>query len=250
MYPIEYTWTSMPMVVTTISSTAVRLSTRKPTSTERLPAGIQCQSVTATTDSPPLPRTFATTTIAHSHDSTTAPTGAQNASRPSRRPTVAVTMNPARGSATIRTTSSCSRVTPPASSAHRVVLVDERRLPVAEDGDHDRQPDGRLGSGDGDHQQRDHRPVALQVRDERPERHDGEIHPVEHQLDRHEHGDRVPAGEEAERADREERAGEREVRVELLGDAHQPASFSRFARNTPPITAARSSTLTASKAST
>src|SRR6185295_8452806 len=174
MYPIEYTWTSMPIVVTTISSTAVRLSTRKPTSTEKLPAGIQCHSVTATTDSPPLPRTFATTTIAHNHDSTTAPTGAQNASSPSRRPTVAVTMKPASGRAMIRTTSSCSRLTRPASSAHRVVLVDERGLAVAEDGDDDRQADGRLGGRDGDHQQRDHRAVALQVRDERPERHDGE----------------------------------------------------------------------------
>src|SRR6185503_11559218 len=169
MYPIEYTWTSMPIVVTTMSSTAVSWSTRKPMSTEKLPAGIQCQRVIATPASPaPPPSTFATTIIAAIHDSTTAPTGAQNASSPSRRPIVAVTMNPASGSAMIRTVSS-SRLTPRASSAHRVVLVDERRLAVAEDGDDDREPDGRLRGGHRHDHQRDHRAVALEVRDERAE---------------------------------------------------------------------------------
>src|SRR5258706_3009248 len=241
----------MPIVVTTISSRAVKWSTRKPTATVKLRAGIQCKSVTATARSPPVPRTFATTSIAASHDSTTAPTGTQNASSPRRRPTTAVTRNPASGSAMMRTTRSCTRLTQLASSAHGVVLVDERRLAVAEDGDDDREADGRLGGGDGHDHQRDHRAVTLQIGDERAERHDAEIHRIEHQLDGHQHRDRVPAGEEPERPDGEQRAGERQVRVELLGDAHQPvASFSRLARNTPPITAARSSTLTASKAST
>src|SRR6476646_4705796 len=250
MYPIEYTWTSMPMVVTTISRTAVRLSTRKPTSTEKPPAGIQCQSVTATVVSPPPPSTLATTIIAASHDRTTAPTGAQNASRPSRRPIVAVTMNPASGRAMMRTTRACNMVTRRASSAHRVVLVDERRLAVAEDRDDDRQPDRRLGRGYRHDQQRDHRAVALQLRDERAERDDGQVHGVEHQLDRHQHRDRVAPGEKPERADGEQHSRERQVGVELLGDTHQPTSFSRLARNTPPTTAASSSTLTASKAST
>src|SRR4029079_7326175 len=141
---------------------------------------------------------------AASQDRTTAPTGAQNASSPRRRPTVAVTTKPASGSAMIRTTSSWSRLTTRPSSPHRVVLVDERRLAVTEDGDDDRQPDGRLGGGHGDDQERDHRAVPLQVRHEGADRDDGEVDAVEHELDRHEHRDRVPAGEEAERADREQ----------------------------------------------
>src|SRR6185369_4250271 len=243
----------MPIVVTTMSRTAVSWSTRKPMSTEKLPAGIQCHNVTATADPSPPPSTCATTSIAASQDRTTAPTGAQNASSPRRRPMVAVTMKPASGSAMIRMTSSWSKLTwrtSPASSAHRVVLVDEWRLPVAEDGDDDRQADGRLRGGHGHDQQRDDRAVALQIRDERTERDDGQVDAIEHELDRHEHRDRVPAGEEAERADREQRTGQREVRVQLLGDAHQGTSFSRLARKTPPMTAARRSTLTASKAST
>src|SRR5690349_24450007 len=123
-------------------------------------------------------------------------------------------MNPANGSAMTRTTSSWYRLMPrlawrspshgsPRSSAHRVVLVDQGRLAVAEDGDDDREADGRLGGGHGHDHQRDHRAVALQVGDEGPEGHDREIHRVEHQLDGHEHRDGVPSGEEPERADRE-----------------------------------------------
>src|SRR5690242_13276057 len=132
-------------------------------STWNVPAGIQCQSVTATLASLPPPSTLITTVIAASHDSTTAPTGIHEAFRPSLRPIVAVTMKPASGSAMIAIVSACSVVTTTASSAHRVVLVDERRLAVAEDGDDDRQPDRRLSGRDRHDHQRDHGAVALEV---------------------------------------------------------------------------------------
>ena len=41
MYPIEYTWTSRPIVVTTMSRHAVSGSMTMPTSTWNSPAGIQ-----------------------------------------------------------------------------------------------------------------------------------------------------------------------------------------------------------------
>src|SRR5688572_468090 len=250
----------MPIVVTTMSRAALRLSTTKPTSTTKSPAGIHSQRKTWRPSSPNDPPSVAATTIiAATHDATTAPTGIQNALRPSRRPIAAVTTKPASGSAMTRTVSSswvvtghpARRRTGRASSAHRVVLVDERRLAVAEDGDDDREADRCLRRRDGHDHERDDRAVTLQRRDERAEGDNRQVHRVEHQLDRHEHGDRVPPREEAERADREQDSREREVRVELVGDPHQPpCPCSRLARNTPPMTAARSSTLTASNART
>ena len=90
---------------------------------------------------------------------------------------------------------------------------------------------------------------------------------VEHQLDGHEHGDGVAPGQEAEGADGEQERRQRQVRVERL--AHGSSAGGRSlaaatgrrsiglrlglvarARKTPPMTAARSSTLTTSKAST
>ena len=60
------------------------------------------------------------------------------------------------------------RRSPGRSLPHRVVLVDERRLLVAVDRDHDRQADRRLGRRDGDDDQRDDRRARLERRDERP----------------------------------------------------------------------------------
>src|SRR5689334_14264842 len=217
MYPIEYTWTSMPIVVTTTSSTDVRLSTRNPNSTLKSPAEIHVQIGTLSAPSSPstTPWNVAMTYIAASHAPMTAATGIQNALAPSRRPTIAVVRKPASGSATIRITRICWRFIGPRSSAHRVVLVDERGLAVAEDRDDDREADRGLGRGNRDDHQRDDGAVPLERRDERAEGDDREVDRVEHQLDRHEHGDRVPAGEEPERADGEQQAGQREVRVEL-----------------------------------
>ena len=48
------------------------------------------------------------------------------------------------------------------------------------------------------------------------ERDDREVDGVEHQLDRHQHADRVAPGEEAERPDREEEPGQDQVGVERV----------------------------------
>src|SRR6185503_15223265 len=269
-------WTSRPIVRTTIRRQAVRLSTAKPAVTSKLPDGIHVSSVWRTPSSPKPPvSAVATTTIPIAHAIPTAQTGTRWARFPSRRPTTAVNRKPNRGRAMI---SGTSRSNISRSLAHRVVLVDQRRLLVAVDRDHDRQADRRLGRGHGHDEERDHGAAGAKRRDERAERDDREVDRVEHQLDRHEHADRVPPGEEAEHPDREQQPGEDQVGVEraraAAGQADQSqrhdeerrhrragehpdhsissigVARSRLARNTPPITAARSSTPTISNGST
>ena len=75
------------------------------------------------------------------HTARIARTGIQCACLPSRRPIRAVNTNPAIG----RTEQQrCQRLSSPLICAHRVVLVDQRRLLVAVDRDDDGQADGRL----------------------------------------------------------------------------------------------------------
>src|SRR6185312_7543737 len=97
--------------------------------------------------------TLKTATIAMTHATKMTPTGTQWPPLPSRRPTSAVNRKPAIG----RTSSSGrSASTFIALLTHRVVLVDQRCLLVAVDGDDDGKPDGRLSRRDGhDHQRED-----------------------------------------------------------------------------------------------
>src|SRR4029079_12581262 len=165
------------------------------------------------------------------------------------------------------------------SLAYRVVFVDERGLLVAVDRDDDREADRRLGRGDADDHQGDDRALDGETGHERPERDDRQVGGVEHQLDRHEHADRVAAREEPEHADREQEAREDEVGVQRArssgrqGDQPEPdnhtrghhrpeddpdhsadssslADRSRFARKTAPITAASRRTPTTSNGRT
>src|SRR5664279_5060727 len=165
-------WTSMPIVVTTMRSTAVRLSTTKPMSTLNVPAVIQCHRVTLAPRSPnpPVNAVYATP-IAISHVATMSMTGTKLAAAlPKlawiRRPNRALKAKPAIGSATMRGMSlSIGGCLGTRLLTHRVVLVDERRLPVPVDGDDDREPDRGLGRGHGHHDQRDDGCVRLHARD-------------------------------------------------------------------------------------
>src|SRR5215208_2057154 len=204
----------------------------------------------------------------------TSPTGIRWALLPGRRPITAVMTNPASGRSAmsgIRRSSIRTR-----SLAHPVVLVDERGALVAVDRDDDRESDGCLGRGNGHDHERDHGSRAPKARHERPERDDREVDRVQHQLDRHQHADRIAPGEEPEHPDREEQPGEDEVGVQRVrtarrqGDEPQEddeddceerpdedsdhrccsGSRSRLARNTPPMTAASSRTPTISNGRT
>src|SRR3954469_25077100 len=125
-------------------------------------------------------RTWMHRAIAMTHTRKIATTGIQCACLYSRRPTNAVIRNPAIGKMT-RAGISDSRLiwsrlarrrAAPAvprraevtatqrSLAHGVVFVDQRRLLVAVDGDHDRKADGGLRRGHGHDHERDDRPAG------------------------------------------------------------------------------------------
>ena len=98
--------------------------------------------------------------------------------------------------------------------AHRVVLVDQRCSAVAEDRDDDGQADRCLGRRDRDDQEGDDGRIRPEPIDERAEGDDREVDAVEHELDRHEHADRIAPGQEAEGADCEQQPGQDQVGIE------------------------------------
>src|ERR1035437_10150983 len=250
MYPSEEMWTSMPMAVTTIKRQAGNGPTKKPMSAWKPVAGIQSHSLMpAPAASKPRVwlRAPKATSIATSHEATTAQTATLCDCFPISRPSSPVMAKPASGSSGMGGIKKVIALVP-----HAVVLVHEGCLLVAEDGDDDRQAYRRLGRRAGDDEQGDDRGVDPQRSHERTERENGQVDGVDHQLDGHQHADRVAPGQEAEGADGEQEAREHEVGVERV--AHDRSSsrgpLSRRAREPPPTTAAASSTLTTSNGRT
>ena len=96
----------------------------------------------------------------------------------------------------------CAVVTVGPSVLQEVGVVHRRRPPGSEDGHDDRETHDDLGGGD--HHDEERHDLAVQGAVDARERDQGEVDRVEHQLDAHEHHDRVLAHEHADRADREQ----------------------------------------------
>src|ERR1035437_7856054 len=217
-------WTSVPMVVTTIRRQAVNGSTKKPMSARTPVPGIHPHSLMpAPAASKPRVwlRAPKATSIATSHEATTAQTATLCDCFPISRPSSPVMAKPASGSSGMSGIKKVIALVP-----HAVVFVHEGRLLVAEDGDDDRQAYRRLGRRDGDDEQGDDRGVDPQRSHERTERENGQVDGVDHQFDRHQRADSVAAGQEAECADGEEDSREHKVRVERV--AHDRSSSRRL----------------------
>src|SRR5690606_22039650 len=118
--------------------------------------------------------------------------------RGSRFPIVALTRKPANGSRGISASTGS-----PFESRERLGV---ERLPMAEQGNDEREADGRLGGGDGHHEEGDDLPVhgALLA----AEGHEGQVHRVQHDLDGEQQRDDVAAQEDAGRAEGEEQPRE------------------------------------------
>jgi hypothetical protein len=103
------------------------------------------------------------------------------------------------------------------SASHQVELVEVDASAVAVDGQDDRQTDADLGGGHGDDEQGEHlaRDVAVHGR----EGDQVDVHGVEDQLDRHQHGHAVPTGDHAVDADGEQEGAEQEELVEQHGQS-------------------------------
>src|SRR3954451_13926201 len=103
-----------------------------------------------------------------------------------------------------------------------VGVVDGGRTTGAEDGHDDGQSDDHLGGRDDHDEQRDH--LAVQAAVDAGEGDEGEVGRVEHQLDAHEHDDRVATQQDRGRADGEEDRRE----VDVVDEVHrcEPPSIS------------------------
>src|SRR5437588_1210675 len=85
-------------------------------------------------------------------------------------------------------------------------VVDVGGAAAAEQGHDDGEADHDLGRGD--HHREERQDLAVEVADLARERHQGQVHRVQLQLDRHEDDERIAADQHAERSDGEQHAGQ------------------------------------------
>src|SRR4051812_608570 len=222
-------WISEPMPVTTRSIKAESGSTRSEKSALKAPDVIQVKTVwTIARDSSGRPASWTTDTSATANEATIAAT----ATRPdtdfeSRRPAAALIRNPMNGKSGI----SSSMVA--ALPLQRREGVRIERLAMPEQRDHDGQADGGFGRRHRHHEKDDDLPFDGAER--APERHEREVHRVQHDLDRQQDRNQVAADEHAGGADREEDRRQNQGLVER----HHYRGSPRRARTTAPIIATR-----------
>src|SRR5690606_26420931 len=95
--------------------------------------------------------------------------------------------------------------------AEKAEIPDVDRIGVSEYRDDDREADSGLRRGDRDHEEDDDLTIDSRIR---RERHEREVHRIQHQLDAHEENDRVPPDEGAGRSDREEYGAQQERSIQ------------------------------------
>src|SRR5213594_4363026 len=98
--------------------------------------------------------------------------------------------------------------------SHHAQLVHREPLADPEDRDDDGQSDGYLGRRHRDHEE--HQNLAVGITGSLAERHEREVGGVQSQLDRHENDEWVPANDDTDHTNGEERRGQREI--PRLGD--------------------------------
>src|SRR5579872_446428 len=191
-----------------------QMNARRSTSS---PTGIPGAHVHSVTCTPPgwaatagqsanVPRKLAPTTAV--------PSGP--ASRFSCGPNAQIATAPANGSSqTIRGQEFTLDSTVPLSLQERDVVHVSHRARTEED-DHDSQSDGRLGGRDGDDQEREDVPGVVQPR--AGIRHERQVGGVPHQLDRHQHDQRIAPQHDTQCADEEYDGGK--PRIEIRVDGH------------------------------
>src|SRR6478735_4846388 len=208
MYATEYRWISEPTNVTSRTKVSDSGSTSSPADRSNRPAEIQSNRCTR------IDRSSAGRPSSSTSSSAPTTNAAVDASRPSqwpqrseRRPSSSSTAALASGTATSSGAREFTSTVP--SALQQVDVVDGGRLPGAEDRHDDRQPDDHLRGGH-DHDEEGH-DLAGQVAVQPGERHQRQVGRVEHELDAHEHDDRVPAQQHRRGADREQDPGEHQV---------------------------------------
>src|SRR5690606_26984369 len=220
MYPIEYTWMSVPTPVMSSTNRLESVSNVNAKSTWKWPASIHVPSEVVTERSPASRPSSSTNMIAPSTNDAAEHAEAIRWPKASDSlPQVSRRAAPASGMAM----SSQDRSSNANSlGLQQVRVVDRGRAARAIDGHDDGQPDGDLGGGD-DHDE-ERRDLSVEVAVLAGERHEREVRGVQHELDAHEHDDRVAAHQHADRADREQQRREGDV----FGHWSSPSVVSGF----------------------
>src|SRR5690349_2678329 len=247
MYPTEYRWINAPTPVMSSTNVSDSGSSRSPKSTCREPtpnqrksdsSRVRCSGSSARVSKKiSRPTTKAAATVA---------TPSQWPQRSARRPASSSTRAPNAGSANSsqaspavpvagRTSGSSvtawlqgrTRGAPYACPVDRrrrearrrssggtsvleqVGVVDRRGAAGSEDRHDDREPDDDLGRGDDHHEEGHHLAVERAVDPRKGDQ--GEVDGVEHQLDAHEHDDRVAPHQDADGADGEQHRRQQQV---------------------------------------
>src|SRR5207249_12176712 len=103
------------------------------------------------------------------------------------------------------------------SASQQMHVIDVDRVPGAEDGDEDRQAHHDLNRGHDDYKK--YRELSLDSQPLPGKCDERQVHRVQHQLDRHEHDERVPAQQHPGGAQDKQQSAERKVGLER--DAHR-----------------------------
>src|SRR5436190_14864667 len=186
-------------------------STRKRKSARKVPAWIQVKPCDTFDRASGLSdRSAKNATTDATNDNVISAVASQPARSPMRLPKRSSTTAPSAGSAGMtHARSRRFRALIVASALQQIDVVGADRLAAAEDRDDDRQTDRHLGGGDD--QREEDNDLTADVVQRVGEGDECEVRRVEHQLDAHEHHERVLAHQQADRADREQDRREDEV---------------------------------------
>src|SRR5690606_20853689 len=217
-------WMSEPTPVISRTKLMDSGSTSRSMPTLNAPTSMKSHRCTVRRRSPAsYPSIWANIATPTANDATDVATPSRCPHRSVRLPPIRRIAAPASGSA-MRSQDAAwmpSAFIPVLSVLQQVHVVHRRRPAGPEDGHDDRQADHDLRGGHHHHEEGDD--LTVQVAVHAGERDERQVRRVQHQLDAHEHHERVAAHEHAERPDGEQDRRERQV----VTRTHEPASPSR-----------------------
>src|SRR5690606_28546301 len=224
-------WMSEPTPVISRTKLMDSGSTSRSMPTLNAPTSMKSHRCTVRRRSPAsYPSIWANIATPTANDATDVATPSRCPHRSVRLPPIRRIAAPASGSA-MRSQDAAwmpSAFIPVLSVLQQVHVVHRRRPAGPEDGHDDRQADHDLRGGHHHHEEGDD--LTVQVAVHAGERDERKVRRVQHQLDAHEHHERVAAPEHADGADGGQDRRERQVVLQT----HEPASPSPFFPPAPP----------------
>src|SRR3984957_13612192 len=223
-------WISEPTPVISNTKQIDNWSICRPKSTCRPPTGTQLNKFWLMVRASPCRPSIS------ARRSRPTPNDASAVAQPSRCPHGSVRLPPsskiAAPAAGNATSSQVKCVIP--SALEQVGVVDRSRSTGTENRHDDGQPDHHLAGGDDHREERHH--LAVEIAVQSGEGHEGEVNRVEHQLDAHEHDDRVAPQQHTGGADGEQQCGQ----IQIILRIHDAPPLVMASKPLEPLAAGRS----------